>query len=95
MIAVLLLGSFSCGNRLIKISELAEVFLSLVYADGGAPHTPAFVPTHTSDTRRIVFLLLGVALVLGVTDNTKVGDPVILWVAVNVVDLILGPTTVV
>lgn len=95
VIAILLLGSFPGSNRLVEIGELAKVLLSLVYTDGGAPYTPAFMPTYASDTRRIVFLLFGVALVLGVTDNPKVSDPVILWVAADVVDLILGPTTVV
>lgn len=89
------LGGFAHSDRLIKIVKRAEIPQLTVSANVYMPYFISAMPRDACHAGCIVRFTTCVALVFSVADHAQINNAIIFWIAVYVVDLIIGPTPVI
>jgi hypothetical protein len=93
--AKLSLGSLSRGLGLAKMLKHAQVMGFVVYLDFSPPLPALAAPKHPNHSGLIVLWPFCILLIDELWRDPQISDPVVPWVAIDVVDVIGRPLTVV
>lgn len=94
MISVSEIGGFSRGDRIIDILEAPQAEVTPLRADSGNPSIYMPVPGNAVETGFVVLMQGLIAAVLTVSSRAKVIRASIRFIMIDVINLILGPTSV-